>query len=246
MFATAKRYWKTGIDVVPEFLSRSECAALSSNIQQYRHSHHLSVVQRRGPVRPLQYAVIDGASFDAVLSNGSDLVAQVQAQLEGTCGYTLALIDDLQAARNINIMAPGGQYQWHYDRNLVTAVVYLNSVDGGQTEFYPNYRLRVPGEHPLAVQQALDQWLLARPIRNLLGSRLAIAPTTGTLVAFRGNRTLHSVRPVEGNKERISLVLAFDRPRARRTRASLNAYLYEPGPSPDVADADSVPDTAAA
>lgn len=36
---------------------------------------------------------------------------------------------------------PGGEYRWHYDRNAVTAILYLNEVPGGETEIFPNFRL---------------------------------------------------------------------------------------------------------
>jgi hypothetical protein len=209
-----------------------------ASVEQYRVSHHLPVVHRRRSARSLQYQVVDGARFDAVLPHASTLVARVHSQLEEICGTTLALIDDVQAARNINVTPPGGQYRWHYDRNLVTALVYLNSIEGGETELYPNYRLQVPGGRPFSLQHALDQLLLAQPVRSLVSRPVTIAPTAGTFLALRGSRTLHSVRPVEGNRERVNLVLAFDRPGAARTRRRLNAYLYVPGSGPDI---DSVP-----
>ena len=52
----------------------------------------------------------------------------------------MAPIEDAVAARNINVTPPGGEYRWHYDRNAVTAIIYLNEVPGGETEIFANYR----------------------------------------------------------------------------------------------------------
>ncbi|NEN87483.1 MAG: hypothetical protein F6K48_00455 [Okeania sp. SIO3H1] len=50
-------------------------------------------------------------------------------------------LNDIQVGCNINITEKGGTYHWHYDRNPITALLYLNKVDGGEIEFYPNYRI---------------------------------------------------------------------------------------------------------
>jgi hypothetical protein len=64
----------------------------------------------------------------------------------------------------------------------------------------------------------------------LAGHPTAVTPAQGTFVALRGNTTLHSVRPVRGEQDRVNLVVAFDRPGSDSTRQTLNAYLYESPP----------------
>jgi 2OG-Fe(II) oxygenase superfamily len=243
--AAAKAIWRTGIEVAPGFLSGEECRTLLSSLARYRLTHHLPLVHRPEPGRALRYLVVDGDRFDAVLLRASNLVARVHSRLEEICGCSLALIDDPQAARNINITPPGGQYPWHYDRNLVTALVYLNTVEGGETELYPNSRTRVSGGCPVPLQHTLGPWPLTASVHNLVGAPITITPAAGTLVALHGNHTLHSVRPVDGNHERVNLVLAFDQPGASRSRRSLNTYLYPPIPSLEVDTAASVRDVSA-
>lgn len=219
-------FWRTGVAVVPGFLSAGTCRALLSSIEQFRRGRSLPVIRRPRHHRPLRYQVIDGACFGAAVPEATGLLARVQTRLEHTCGRPLAPIDDRRAACNINITPPGGQYPWHYDRNPVTALIYLNSVEGGETDLYPNYRIPLPHSRPVALQQILDGMLLAEPVRAVLGHPLSIAPTEGTLVVLRGDRTLHSVRPVEGHRERVNLVLAYDQPGAGHTAPWLDAYLY--------------------
>jgi hypothetical protein len=154
--------------------------------------------------------------------------------VEQTFGTPLALIDDTRAACNVNITPPGGAYRWHYDRNAVTALLYLNRVAGGETDLYPHYRLAAPFNSQL--QRGLDRILLTRAARRLLGHGLTIAPAPGTLVVIRGDRTLHSVRPVTGYHDRINLVIAYDRPGCANQQPALDRYLYDPAlPEPTAA-----------
>lgn len=50
----------------------------------------------------------------------------------------------------------------------------------------------------------------------------------GTLLVVCGNRSLHSVRTVLGESERINVVLAFDVPGSHNASPSLDDYLYCP------------------
>jgi 2-oxoglutarate-Fe(II)-dependent oxygenase superfamily protein len=220
-------FWRRGVEVVPEFLSGDECESLLSAIADYRRTHELPVVYREEKGRSLNYIVMEGWRFHEALPDSEAIVDRVRNQLESICGEPLVLIDDARAACNVNITPPGGQYRWHYDRNLVTALVYLNAVEGGETDLYPNYRLTWPWRQPTKMQSLLDRLLLIKGVRKVAGRPTAVTPAQGTFVALRGNTTLHSVRPVGGDEVRINLVVAFDRPGSDSSRPTLNAYLYE-------------------
>jgi hypothetical protein len=52
---------------------------------------------------------------------------------------------------------------------------------------------------------------------------------------MRGDRCLHSVRPVTSDTERINVILSFDRPGTDfAVQDGLDAYLYEPEAEADV------------
>jgi hypothetical protein len=223
-------FWARGVEVVPEFLSATECETLLSAVADYRRTHELPVIFREEKGRSLNYIVMEGWRFHEALPDAEAIVDRIRTRLESICGEPLVLIDDARAACNVNITPPGGQYRWHYDRNLVTALVYLNRVEGGETDLYPNYRLKLPWAKPRAMQPFLDRLLLNKGVRALAGHPTAVTPAQGTFVALRGNTTLHSVRPVRGDEVRINLVVAFDRPGSDLTRQTLNAYLYESQP----------------
>jgi hypothetical protein len=226
-----KNFWQKGVEVVPGFLSPGECEVLLSAVSDYRRTHELPVIFREEKGRSLNYIVMEGWRFHEALPDSEAIVDRIRTRLESICGESLVLIDDERAACNVNITPPGGQYRWHYDRNLVTALVYLNGVEGGETDLYPNYRLSWPwGWLRKELQPLLDRLLLTKALRSVVGRPTAVTPAQGTFVALRGNTTLHSVRPVRGEKVRINLVVAFDRPGSDSTRRTLNAYLYETQP----------------
>jgi hypothetical protein len=218
-----------GLAVVPEFLDDRECAAILAAIDLYRQHHTLPIVSRPHAERPLRYQVIDGHQFPLAIPDAGDLLARIHQQVEKMFGPPLTLIDDRRAACNVNVTPPGGGYRWHYDRNRVTALLYLNHIGGGETDLYPNYRLPAPISGQL--QKGLDRILLTRPARRFFGRVHTIAPAPGTLAVIRGDRTLHSVRAVTGDHDRINLVVAYDRPGSTHQRPALDQYLYDPGPT---------------
>jgi hypothetical protein len=190
------------------------------------------VIRRAAGERALHYAVIDGECIRAHLPVVCALYERVNRCVDAVAGQPLVPLDDAQVSCNINITPPGGAYRWHYDRNAVTAIVYLNAVQGGETECHPRYRIVLP--KPVASrQQWLDRVLQLRAVRAVFRRRVVVAPAPGRMLLMRGDRCLHSVRPVRGTQERICVVMAFDRPAARYLVGDrLNAYLYQNDAAP--------------
>ncbi len=63
-------------------------------------------------------------------------------------------------------------------------------------------------------------------VRRLFGHQVVVEPHRGTLLIMRGNTTLHSVRAVLGESDRIAVVLAYDFAGQEYRRNALNDYLY--------------------
>jgi hypothetical protein len=221
-------FWRRGTALVPEFLSAQECERVLGSIDDYRRSHDVPLIHRPASGRSLRYHVIDGDRVPEAVPQLPELCRRVDRELGRLCERPLTLIDDATAAININITPPGGEYRWHYDRNAVTTLLYLNEVPGGETELYPNYRLHIGLPRHSRAQQGLDWLLRLPPVRRGFGRLTVVAPRRGTLVVMRGNCTLHSVRSVGGVHDRINLVMAYDLPGAARPNAGLNQYLYSP------------------
>ncbi|MGK7890293.1 MAG: 2OG-Fe(II) oxygenase, partial [Leptolyngbyaceae cyanobacterium] len=128
---------------------------------------------------------------------------------------------------NVNVIEPGGEYRWHYDRNAITALLYLNTVENGALELCPNYRVGARHQRFTVKQNVLDTLLSLKPIRQLFGKKVTIQPQQGMVVIMRGDRCLHSVAPLDGTEERINIVMAYDFPDATfPIEDGLDSYLY--------------------
>ncbi len=152
-------------------------------------------------------------------------VKELVSELAGEAMFPL---DNVRAGVNVNIMPPGkSEYRWHYDRAPVTAVLYLNEVEGGETELYPGLRLLLPDQRWAKTQRLLDRVVGMGPMRSWRSEKERVAPEPGRLVAMAANRTWHSVTGVEGGHDRINSIMAYDREGASfAAEDGLDAYLY--------------------
>jgi len=216
-----------GCLVLENFMTADECAQLVAQVNEYRREHEVPVIDRPCGELPLRYAVIDGDGIVECLPRVLrvyDSVTRLVKRL--SCGE-IEPLSDRKVACNINITQPGGSYRYHYDRNALTAILYLNDVEGGETECYPNYRLTLTRASHSPLQQKLDRLLQSRFVRSVAATQLLVRPRVGRLLIMRGNRCLHSVRPVLGQTERINIVMSYDHPDALfATAENLNTYLY--------------------
>ncbi len=215
-----------GYAVLDDYTPVDKCGSLLEMIARYRTENTVPVIRRESGDRPLHYFVIDGIGIRSHLPAITDLFADVQKTVAQKIDETLVPLPDEQVACNINITGPGGSYRWHYDRNAVTAILYLNSSEGGETECFPNYRFPM-GRTDSALQRRLDCFISSSLVRNVFGRRLLVKPKPGRLLIMRGDRCLHSVRPVTGKGERVNVIMSFDTPgRAFDIADQLNKYLY--------------------
>lgn len=220
---------RTGYQVIDDFLMPDNCSALLEAISIYRQSHTLPEIYRPARGRELRYQVIDGKQIQAELPAIWDLyIGKVNRQIDRATLGRLVPLENVRAGVNVNIMQPGqSSYRWHYDRTSVTSILYLNDVEGGETELYPNYRVLLKNRKNLRLQQMLDRLIQVSALRDAVRQMVRISPKAGRLVMMRGDRCWHSVRSVGGDRERINLILAYDRPGAAfPAEEGLDAYLY--------------------
>jgi 2OG-Fe(II) oxygenase superfamily len=219
----------SGYFVVDRHLDDDRCAALLGRIETYVAGHDLPLVHRPHARRQLHYRVIDGLRVAQDLAVLDPICAEVKALVEARLGVRLQLLADRRVAVNVNVTPPGGSYRWHYDRNPLTALLYLNAVEGGALEVCPDYRLS-HGRHSGAVGRAADRVLQTWPARRAFGRTVSLTPRPGDLVVMRGDRCLHSVSPVTGDRDRVNVVISFDDGEHPRVRAQdgdeLDTYLY--------------------
>jgi hypothetical protein len=177
--------------------------------------------------RSLRYSVIHGEQIAESFPKLEGLYRRIQILAEEKSGLKLEPMRQRKVAININITPPGGEYRWHYDRNALTAILFLNAVEGGITEMYPGYRLALKGRSHSAWQERLDRLLMMGPLRACLGRKVAAEPAPGRLLLMRGDRCLHSVTAVQGLKDRINVIFSYDEVGAVHPQEEgLNDYLY--------------------
>ena len=219
---------RSGYCVLHRYASPERCAGLLDQIAAYRAGHSVPTVERRERERSLRYAVIDGPAIRQFLPDIERLyIEELLPLARRMSGVDLVPLAHEKACLNINITPPGGEYRWHYDRNAVTAILYLNAVPGGETELYPNYRIWLGRWKHTRAQQTLDRLLMHPLVRRVFGWKRQVAPRQGTLLLMRGDRSLHSVAPVGGSEDRINIIMSFDDPAVgMRAGVALDTYLY--------------------
>jgi len=224
-------FWRSGLAVLQDFVPQEECSRLLARLASYCAEQEPPRIERAHGDRPLRYQVIDGLRMPEALPGLHDLYSQVGGTLSQLAGRPLVPFTSRAVARNVNITPPGGSYRWHYDRNAVTGVLYLNAVAGGETDICPQYRLALPG--PLrrgVLQGSVDRLLQARPVRSRFGRQRSVVPAPGTLVVMRGDRCLHSVRMVGPGPDRVCIVMSYELADAHAGSAGddreLDDYLY--------------------
>jgi hypothetical protein len=82
----ATNFWDRGVEVVPAFLSPTECENLLSAVADYRRTHELPVIFREEKGRSLNYIVMEGWRFHEALPDSEAIVDRIRTRLESICG----------------------------------------------------------------------------------------------------------------------------------------------------------------
>jgi len=226
MTRSSQRLW-----LLEGFLEGHRCAQILQAIEAYRQKVPLPEIYRPAPERSLRYSVINGRQIAESFPDFHRLGQEIQVLAEEKSGLSLQAMKDDLVGININITKPGGEYRWHYDRNALTAILFLNEVEGGETEIYPGYRLQLKRRKHSSLQRKLDNLLMKRWLRRCFGKKATFAPRAGNLLLMRGDECLHSVRPVVGNRDRINALFSYEIPGALHPHAEgLDEYLYTERP----------------
>ena len=227
----ASQLESSGYTVDDGFLTIEECGQLLELIARFRDVYDLPEIHRPMKHRSLRYFVIDGEQIRSNLSSIWGLRHRTNEFVNQLTSTRFVPLANTRVGVNVNIMQPGrSEYRWHYDRNKITAILYLNEVEGGETELYPNYRILLNNGKHMRVQRILDKMLQPKIIRGMLREKIVIQPRPGRLVIMRANRCKHSVRAVTGERERINIIFAYDVPDAQfPMEDGLDSYLYARG-----------------
>ena len=220
---------RDGYIVHDGFLEPEACRETLAAVDRYRSNTDLPEIHREARGRALRYSVIDGHQIRDRLPDIWDLyTGPVQELMSELAGEAMFPLDNARAGVNVNIMPPAtSEYRWHYDRTPVTAVLYLNEVEGGETELYPDLRVLLSDQRRARTQRLLDRLVMMPPVRSMRARKVVVSPKAGRLVAIAGDRCWHSVGGVEGPHDRVNVILAYDREGATfAAEEGLDSYLY--------------------
>ena len=172
--------------------------------------------------------VLDGAFVSEQIPAFARLIQNVQKAVDDFSETPLVPYPTAKAAIQVHFTYPGRALPWHYESKAVKAILYLNQVDGGEVEIFEDYRLLLSSMPLSSTQKVLDQILLSKFSRWLFSKKHSvIQPEAGQLVIMKANRCPHSVQPVRGMSDRISIVFLFDTPgKAHEADPELNPYFY--------------------
>ena len=230
--ALREAYQRDGFGYCRHFLSEAQCRDIVATAERQRPN--MIDVQLHSWFAQNDFVTINGDEleelFPFVVGLRSEL-CDVASELEGR---RLAPLKNKMVGQSLNVTPAGGRQSWHYDRNLVTAVMHLNSVEGGDFEMFPRYRVRLRDNHFGArklAQRVFDLGMRPPVVRKIVGRKVSIPPRAGAL-SFMDSRCLHQVAPVRGPGFRAALVIAFDEPGKVFSRdQTKNYYGYRDRPA---------------
>jgi hypothetical protein len=132
----------------------------------------------------------------------------------------LFLQEDPSNALVLQFYKPGGNLAWHFDRSRFSTLLQLQMADkGGFFEAAPGIRDDENENHDAVRALVLGE--SDPPLRR--------RSKPGTLVILHGNYTLHRVTEVFGERDRISLVLAYEEEPGVRLPVYLRRIFFGPG-----------------
>lgn len=206
-----QKFARSGFLILDGYLESPTCDRLLRAIEDHRDQRKLIDVN----MRESRFRTLNGKDVDDYLPEIKELYDHDILSLLRDLASPLDTISDRRIGLSINVTPPGGHFQLHFDRNLLTAVLYVSDAfDGGEMLLFPRIRHWLGRSHAgifRLAQRAIDK-LVRSGLYRRLARRVEIKPKRGTLVVFEGVRTLHQVKTVDRGADRISIQFAYDRP----------------------------------
>lgn len=180
------------------FCSQAHTVYLSAPDPQYPDSHcrNIQIVSSKGCVTDDQ---VSHKSALRTIYNSDQFKKFLCDVLDEPVLYPYA---DPLSSINVHYYETGQELGWHFDNSSFAITLTIQAPEtGGELEYIRQLRNMALGDMNYGgVQQVLDG--------KTAPKRLTF--TDGMLVLFRGKDTLHRVTPVQGKKDRIQVVLAYN------------------------------------
>ena len=208
-----KSFQKNGFLILQNFLDQSTCAQLASEIMDFKQKEEVISVK----LKKSEFSTFNGSIIDDNFPSIAHLYdKQVLEIINSICTTPIATIQDRRIGLSVNLTSNEGKFQPHFDRNLMTAVLYINEeFEGGQMHLFPRIRFLIKNRqsNPMKFfQKILDKLVCHHLYLNFVARKNEVIPSTGNLLIFEGSRSLHEVKQVRGSNLRISVQFAYDIP----------------------------------
>jgi hypothetical protein len=199
--------------VIGDFLPPSECQELLRAVDHCKDTVALIDVNQSSITSRKKFLTFNGNDIEENVPAATKLYMRVNEVVNELSGKDYTALENRQIGLSVNVTPAGGTFSWHHDRHEVTAILYLNEVEGGgELEFFPNNRLLLKNK------QGLRKWLqlgcdaVGLAVSMVVRRKVKVVPKPGVMCVMVGTRCTHRVRPVIGNRERICMIFAFDAP----------------------------------
>jgi hypothetical protein len=204
---------KYGFLEVDKYITQEECTKIIEDVEKINAIGKLITVDSSKAGESFFQTVNGNSLIDA-----SDICLSIRdatlSQLNSGFDKSLKNILNTKIGISINRTPEEGMFVKHFDRNKITAVIYLSSCIGGEMVSFPRIRLLLPWRYKRGfkmVQLILDKIIHTSLYQRCLSKPIITIPKPGKVIFFEGARTLHGVQMVEqGSTPRYSLQLAYD------------------------------------
>jgi hypothetical protein len=210
--AARERYRSSGYSFLDRFVPADECRTIVETVEGYRDK--MIAVDNSSLIARQKFYTVNGEELEELIPAVPRITEELCQVVSDFEGRTLAPLDNKTVGLSLNLTPKGGVLSWHYDRNLVTAVIHLNEVSGGEFQVYPRYRVRVANNHHgvrRTAQRVFDLALRGSWVRAVLGRKVVVPPAPGS-VCLMDSTCLHQVAPVLGTTSRAAIVICYDEP----------------------------------
>jgi hypothetical protein len=111
-------------------------------LEQCRTASSLMNVNQISAASRKKFLTLNGEDREENVPAPVTLYAKMNEVINRISGKEYAAVGNKRIGLGINVTPAGGTFSWQHDRHEITAIRYLNEVEGGgELEFFPNNRL---------------------------------------------------------------------------------------------------------
>lgn len=212
-----QQYLQTGLCILNDFITTDaqriltdEANSISGKAYFCKNTHNAYLTEDDPNLPPddiarrQQQTYVGSVPYDQIAEDTHLRQLYQWDPLKDFIGYVLGKSEfyrfaDPLGAFSINVFVEGGEHGWHFDESEFTVTLMLQAPEaGGAFEYVPQIR-----------GNADEKKIVTRVLDGDRSQVIELPFSTGTLLIFGGNQTLHRVTRVKGKRPRLVPVLCF-------------------------------------